>query len=58
MIVLHLHAIATCYNTVNGDKLRMYLANGLLFGLHNFEKDHDENGVLLQTSVKRDRLSD
>ena len=43
---------------VNGDKLRMHQANVLLYGLYNLKKDYDENGVLLQTSVKRDGLSD
>jgi hypothetical protein len=34
------------------------LANVLLNGLHNLEKDHQKNSQLLQTSIKRARLSD
>ena len=34
------------------------LANVLLSGLHNLEKDHQKNAILLQTSVKKARLAD
>jgi len=34
------------------------LSNVLLHGLHNFDKDQQKNAVLLQTSIKRARLSD
>ena len=46
------------YNLDTCDKLRRHLANVLLSGLHNLERDHQKNGVLLQTSIKRARLSD
>lgn len=38
------------------EALLKHLANVLLSGLHNLEKDHQKNGVLLQTSIKRARL--
>jgi len=38
-------------------KLFSRLANVLLNGLHNLEKDDQKNAVLLQTSVKRARLA-
>ena len=40
------------------DKFKRHLANVLLSGLHNLEKDHQKNAVLLQTSIKKARLSD
>ena len=39
------------------DKLRRHLENVLLKGLHNLEKDQQKNAVLLQTSIKKARLS-
>ena len=39
-------------------KLFRHLANVLLNGIHNLEKDHQKNAVLLQTSVKKARLAD
>lgn len=47
------------YNNLNTcDKLRKHLANVLLSGLHNLERDQQKNAVLLQTSIKKARLSD
>ena len=47
------------YNNLNtSDKLRRHVANVLLKGLHNLEKDQQKNAVLLQTSIKKARLSD
>ena len=47
------------YNDLNTcDKLRRHLANVLLKGLHNLEKDQQKNAILLQTSIKKMRLSD
>lgn len=40
------------------ETLPRHLANVLLNGLHNLEKDHQKNGILLQTSIKRARLLD
>ena len=39
-------------------KLLRSLSNVLLHGLHNLEKDQQRNGVLLQTSVKKARMSE
>ena len=39
-------------------KLLWHLSNVILHGLHNLEKDHQKNSVLLQTSIKRARMSD
>ena len=39
-------------------KLYRHLANVLLNGLHNLEKDQQKNAVLLQTSLKKARLAD
>ena len=39
-------------------KLFRHLANVLLSGMHNLEKDQQKNTVLLQTSVKKARLAD
>ncbi|KAF2364507.1 hypothetical protein FHG87_004740 [Trinorchestia longiramus] len=39
-------------------KMFRRLANVLLNGLHNLEKDQQKNAVLLQTSVKKARLTD
>ena len=47
------------YNNLNtSDKLRRHVANVLLKGLHNLEKDQQKNAVLFQTSIKKARLSD
>ena len=47
------------YNNLNtSDKLRRHVANVLLKGLHNLEKDQQKNAILLQTSIKKARLSD
>ena len=43
---------------ITSKKLFKHLANVLLHGLHNLEKDQQKNAVLLQTSIKRARLSD
>ena len=40
------------------DTLLRHLPNVLLNGLHNLEKDHQTNGILLQTAIKRARLLD
>lgn len=53
-----LSTIATCYDIDTSDKMRRHLANVLLSGLHNLEKDQQRNGVLLQTSIKKARLSE
>lgn len=53
-----LSTIATSYDIDICDKLGRHLANVLLSGLHNLEKDQQKNGVLLQTSIKKARLSD
>ena len=45
-------------NIVTCRKLLWHLSNVLLHGLHNLEKDHQKNSVLLQTSIKRARMSD
>ena len=46
------------YNNLNTcEKLRRHLANVLLKGLHNLEKDQQKNAILLQTSIKKARLS-
>ena len=39
-------------------KMIRRLANVLLNGLHNLEKDQQKNAVLFQTSVKKARLTD
>ncbi|KAF2352003.1 hypothetical protein FHG87_017239 [Trinorchestia longiramus] len=39
-------------------KMFRRLANVLLNGLHNLEKDQQKNAVLLQTSIKKARLAD
>lgn len=39
-------------------KFYRHLANVLLHGLQNLEKDHQKNAVLLQTCVKRARLAE
>lgn len=39
-------------------KLLRSLSNVLLHGLHNLEKDHQKNAVLLQTSIKKARMSE
>lgn len=48
------------FNQIDIDCPRMFchLANVLLNGLHNLEKDTQKNAVLLQTSVKKARLAD
>ena len=40
------------------DSLLRHLANVLLNGMHNLEKDHQTNGTLLRTAIKRARLLD
>ena len=46
------------YNNLNtSDKLRRLLANVLLKGVHNLEKDQPKNAVFLQTLIKKARLS-
>ena len=42
---------------LSSKKLFKHLANVLLHGLHNLEKDQQKGAVLLQTSIKRARLS-
>ena len=44
--------IASCKN------LLKHLANVLLHGLHNLEKENQKNATLLQTSIKKARMSD
>lgn len=39
-------------------KMFRHLANVLLSGIHNLEKDQQKNAVLLQTSVKKARMAD
>ena len=54
-----LHTLAT-FNGIDIDcrKMLRHLANVLLNGLHNLEKDQQKNAILLQTSVKKARLAD
>eukprot|EP00745_Piridium_sociabile_P001153 TRINITY_DN10714_c0_g2_i1.p1 TRINITY_DN10714_c0_g2~~TRINITY_DN10714_c0_g2_i1.p1 ORF type:complete len:837 (+),score=176.30 TRINITY_DN10714_c0_g2_i1:399-2909(+) len=53
-------SIMASYKNIDMDYPRMYsrLSNVLLNGLHNLEKDHQRNAVLVQTSVKRARLAE
>jgi len=58
-LIAILSAIETFYDIdTQCDKLRRHLANVLLSGLHDLEKDQQKHGVLLQTSIKKARLSD
>lgn len=53
-------SIMASYNNIDMDCPQMYsrLSNVLLNGLHNLEKDHQKNAVLIQTSVKRARMAE
>lgn len=44
--------------SIDCSKVFHRLANVLLSGIHNLERDHQKNAVLLQTSVKKARLAD
>ncbi|RUS91373.1 hypothetical protein EGW08_000890, partial [Elysia chlorotica] len=46
------------YEISQSKKLLRYLANVLLHGLHNLEKDHQKNAALLQTSIKKACMAD
>ena len=46
------------FDIVQSKKLLRHLANVLLCGLHNLEKDHQKNATLLQTSIKKARMAD
>ncbi|XP_012940035.1 uncharacterized protein LOC101852777 isoform X2 [Aplysia californica] len=46
------------FDIVQSKKLLSHLANVLLRGLHNLDKDHQKNAALLQTSIKKARMAD
>ena len=57
-LMMILLVIEDCNDLNTCDKLLRHSANALLKGLHNLEKDQQKNAVLLQTSIKKARLSD
>ena len=57
-LMMVLQVMETYKDLKTSDQLRKHLANVLLSGLHNLERDQQRNAVLLQTSIKKARMMD